>query len=72
MVPLFLPRAAPARDTHAHIFLVPLDDPEAYHDTFVRALSPDLSARPVLLDSVSGGRGPSADADSYGVRLRFF
>ncbi|MBX3017078.1 MAG: hypothetical protein KF767_04245 [Bdellovibrionaceae bacterium] len=59
------------RDTHAHIFMVPSRDPEAFHDTFVRVISYDLKTQPVHLDSVSGGRGPNADVDSYGMRLTF-
>lgn len=59
------------RDTHAHVFLVPLHDPDAFHDTFVRAISYDLKSQPVHLDSVSGGRGPNSTVDSYGVRLTF-
>lgn len=61
----------PARDTHAHIFLLPEGHPEKYFDTFVRSLSFDLKKQPVVMDSVSGGRGPESGQDSFGVLLRF-
>lgn len=61
----------PARDTHAHVFLVPEGLSEKYFDTFVRSLSFDLKKQPVIMDSVSGGRGPESGQDSFGVRLQF-
>lgn len=60
-----------ARDTHAHIFLLPEGLSEKYFDTFVRSLSFDLKKQPVIMDSVSGGRGPESGQDSFGVRLQF-
>lgn len=59
------------RDTHAHVFLVPEGNDAKYFDTFVRSALPDLKKQTVFLDSVSGGRGPDSDQDSYGVRLQF-
>jgi hypothetical protein len=60
-----------ARDTHAHIFLLPEGFPERYFDTFVRSLSFDLKKQPVVIDSMSGGRGSDSNQDSFDVRLQF-
>lgn len=60
-----------ARDTHAHIFLLPEGISEKYFDTFVRSLSFALKKQSVIMDSVSGGRGPESGQDSFGVRLWF-
>lgn len=60
-----------ARDTHAHVFLLPEGNAQKYFDTFVRSLSLELDRKTVIIDSVSGGRGPESGQDSFGVRLRF-
>lgn len=60
-----------ARDTHAHIFVLPEGMAERYFDTFVRSLSFHLKKQAVIIDSVSGGRGPDSGQDSFSVRLQF-
>lgn len=62
---------SPARDTHVHTFLVPEGVFEKYLDTFARSLSFDLNKQKIVIDSVSGGRGPESNQDSYNVRLQF-
>ena len=66
------PNQAGARDTHAHVFLVPESDWNKYRDTFVRSMSFDLKKQDVLIDSVSGGQGQDSGEDSYGVRLHYY
>jgi hypothetical protein len=64
--------ASSARDIHAHTFLVPEGNEERYLDTFARSLSFDLKKQNIIIDSVSGGRGPESGQDSYDVRLHFY